>query len=252
LSEANINAIYSTETHRTKETAEPLADFLKLKVNTYSSAQEVAEKVKREHAGQRILIVSHSGTVEDIIQQLNGDRKDCPVGEDYDNLCVVTLWNLGTTGVVNMNYGRPSNGLADLTVQSLTFKPAQPTTKDQIVFTAVIKNIGKERAFPSTLSFDIKGETKPNFVPALDANKTYSIQRTMQISLPGNYQTQVIVDVNKTVRESKTDNNSLTTSFRVSREPPSPRPCRSNEKCCEPIRTSKECGLCWPLNKPCP
>lgn len=76
LAEAEIEAIYSTPTKRTQETAEPLLNFLKLQIpqlsiESYRSAREVAEKVQREHAGQRLLIVSHSGPygVEAIINE---------------------------------------------------------------------------------------------------------------------------------------------------------------------------------------
>ncbi|MGK7896201.1 MAG: phosphoglycerate mutase family protein [Xenococcus sp. (in: cyanobacteria)] len=117
LSQAKIEAIYSTPTHRTKETAEPLLAFLKsqvpqLRIETYSSSREVAEKVKREHVGQRLLIVSHSGMVEDIINQLNGNPNACPIGDDYDNLCLVILDGSGETEVINLHYGTPSPGSA--------------------------------------------------------------------------------------------------------------------------------------------
>lgn len=110
LAEAKINTIYSTPTHRTKETAEPLLDFLKpqvpqLSIELYRSSREVAEKVKREHAGQRLLIVSHSPMVGKIIEQLNGDPNACPIGDDYDNLCVVILNGSGETEVLNLHYG---------------------------------------------------------------------------------------------------------------------------------------------------
>ncbi len=106
LSEAKIEAIYSTPTHRTKETAEPLADFLGLEV---ISTSNLAEKVE-EHTGQRLLIVSHSGPqgVEGIINELNGDPNACLIENDYDNLCLVILDGSGETEVINLHYGAPS------------------------------------------------------------------------------------------------------------------------------------------------
>ena len=121
LAEAKINVIYSTPTHRTKETAEPLAEFLDLEVTTLEVGpnvndfpRKVAEKVK-EHIGQRLLIVSHSGgslRIADIINELNGDPKACPIGGDYDNLCLVILDGSGETEVINLHYGAPSPGSA--------------------------------------------------------------------------------------------------------------------------------------------
>ncbi len=93
LAEAEIEAIYSTEYHRTQETAEPLLSFLKhqmpqLNIKPYSSSSEVAQKVQREHTGERLLIVGHSGPqgVAAIINELNGDPNACPISNDYDNL----------------------------------------------------------------------------------------------------------------------------------------------------------------------
>lgn len=121
LSQAKINAIYSTNTHRTKETAEPLLDFLKphipqLDIESYRSAREVAEKVKREHSGQRLLIVSHSDMVEDIIEQLNGNRNACPISNDYDNLCLVIIDSSDETEVIELHYGEPSSSFANLEI----------------------------------------------------------------------------------------------------------------------------------------
>ncbi len=123
LAEANIEAIYSTEYRRTQETAEPLLSFLKhqmpqLNIKSYSSSSEVAEKVKREYSGQRLLIVSHSGSqgVEAIINELNGNPNACPISKDYDNLCLVILSSSGETEVINLHYGAPSSGFANLEI----------------------------------------------------------------------------------------------------------------------------------------
>ena len=123
LAEAEIEAIYSTPTKRTQETAEPLLNFLKhqmpqLNIKPYSSSSEVAEKVKREHTGQRLLIVSHSGPqgVAAIIKELNGNPNACPISGDYDNLCQVILDSSGETEVINLHYGAPSSGFANLEI----------------------------------------------------------------------------------------------------------------------------------------
>lgn len=123
LAAAEIEAIYSTPTKRTQETAEPLLEFLKpqipgLDIKLYSSSSEVADKVKRDHTGQRLLIISHSGMLEEIINQLNGDREACPIsdGYDYDNLCLVILSSSGETKVINLHYGAPSSDFANLEI----------------------------------------------------------------------------------------------------------------------------------------
>ena len=106
LSEANIEAIYSTEFKRTQETAKPLADFLGLNVIT---TNDLAQKVAN-HTGKRLLLVSHSGPfgVEGIINELNGNPRDCSIDSDYDNLCLVIIDGSGATEVINLHYGDPS------------------------------------------------------------------------------------------------------------------------------------------------
>lgn len=122
LAEAKIEVIYATGYKRTQETANPLLEFLKtqlpgLDLKLYSSPREVADKVKLDHAGQRLLIVSHSGMVEEIINQLNGDRDACPISEmEFDNLCLVILSSSGETEVINLHYGAPSSGFANLEI----------------------------------------------------------------------------------------------------------------------------------------
>jgi len=57
---------------------------------------------------QVIFIVSHSGMVEQIINALGGDGNDCAIGDEYDNLCIVTIDGSGKTNVVNLQYGEQS------------------------------------------------------------------------------------------------------------------------------------------------
>lgn len=219
LKKAGIKAIYSTKCHRTWETAQPLSEALtpQLTINGYRSVNQLVDKVRSDHIGQRILVASHSGMVEDIISALNGDGDECRIENEFDNLCVVTLYDGDKAEVVNLQYGEPSNGLPDLIVASLTHSPAKPKTTDRITFTAVVKNIGRERAGPSTLSFRIGGETKGKMydVPALRPGETFTVKRQKTFSTAQNYRNTAIADVNNAVRESDENNNKRTDDFTV-------------------------------------
>lgn len=209
LKKANIEEIYSTNTHRTQETANPLSESLELSINPYISVAEIANKVQSDHIGQRILVVSHSGMVEAIIGSLNGDSDACIVGNEFDNLCVVKLYAEDNTEVINLQYGEPSNGSADLVVISLTHSPTNPKTTELITFTAVVKNIGHERAGPSTLSFRVGGETFPKMfdIPALTPDETFTAERELRLSVARRYRNTAIADVNNHVLELNENNN---------------------------------------------
>jgi broad specificity phosphatase PhoE len=217
LKKANIEAIYSTNTHRTQETAKPLSETLSLSLTPYLDVAEIANKLQIDHIGQRILVVSHSGMVEAIIGSLNGDTDACIIGNEFDNLCVVTFYNEGNTEVVNLQYGEPSNGDADLTVTSLTHSPTNPTTTDLITFAAVVKNIGNERAGPSTLSFRVGGETFPQMIdiPALTPNETLTAERKLRLSVARHYRNTAIADVDNHVLEMDENNNQRIDNYTV-------------------------------------
>ncbi|GAA6136926.1 hypothetical protein NBRC116583_06730 [Arenicella sp. 4NH20-0111] len=93
LSHANITRIYSSDYHRTQETAKPLADLLGLDVESYDPGQlvEFANTLK-EKTG-RILIVGHSNTTPDLTSLLSGKEIDAMNESEYDNLYQVVSVN---------------------------------------------------------------------------------------------------------------------------------------------------------------
>ena len=103
-------------------------------------------------------------------------------------------------------------------MESLTHSPAKPKTTDRITFTAVVKNIGRERAGPSTLSFRVGGETKAKMfdVPALGPGETSPpTVRRKTLRIAQNYRNTAIADVNNEVIELNEQNNKRTDNFTV-------------------------------------
>ena len=91
LMNKKIHYIFSTNTIRTKTTAQPLADHLGLKIETYKPIPDSAFINQLRLLKKNVLIVGHSNTVDDIVnmlcdkKEISGDLKD----SEYDNLFIV-------------------------------------------------------------------------------------------------------------------------------------------------------------------
>ena len=113
---AGVTAIYTTDTERARQTVQPLADLLKLdpliyNVGSPEQIREFATKLLRDHDGKEVLVVGHNSTVPQTIDALGGDSTSCSIGtayDEFDDLCIVTLYGPGTVKVVNLQYGKPS------------------------------------------------------------------------------------------------------------------------------------------------
>jgi broad specificity phosphatase PhoE len=91
LSLANITKIYSTEYHRTQETAKPLSDLLGVSVEPYNpeNLEAFAETLKTETGS--IVIVGHSNTTPSLAALLSGEEVDDMDESEYENLYQVVL-----------------------------------------------------------------------------------------------------------------------------------------------------------------
>jgi broad specificity phosphatase PhoE len=92
LSSKKIGLIYSTNTIRTKTTAQPTAAYFHLPIETYGPRPDSAFIKLLKTKKKNVLIVGHSNTVDDIVNMLCNEKK-VPGDLDesvYDNLFVVT------------------------------------------------------------------------------------------------------------------------------------------------------------------
>ncbi len=91
LRDAAVSVIYVTQYRRSVQTAEPLAELLKLQP-TVVQADDITRLVtmiRDTDANQAVLVVGHSNTVPDIISLL-GCRESVELAtEEYDNLFIV-------------------------------------------------------------------------------------------------------------------------------------------------------------------
>jgi 2,3-bisphosphoglycerate-dependent phosphoglycerate mutase len=89
LKNAGIEAIYSTSTKRTMQTGEPLAKALNLNIQVYDPKDSTFAEVLRQ-PGKKILVVGHSNTVPELLNQLTGTEAYQP-NDHYGDLWVLTI-----------------------------------------------------------------------------------------------------------------------------------------------------------------
>ena len=100
-----VDAVYSTDTKRTKRTARPTAKALNLSVVIYGQlTKEWFERIKSKHRGQVVLIVGHSNTAGRIVNGLGGEGDFSMSDDEYENLFVVSTGE-GTSKVVRLKFG---------------------------------------------------------------------------------------------------------------------------------------------------
>ena len=86
-----IGYVYSTNTIRTKSTAEPTASYFNLPIQTYGPRPDTAFMAFVKAKKKNTLIVGHSNTIDDLVNMLCGKKViegDLPE-TDYDNLFTV-------------------------------------------------------------------------------------------------------------------------------------------------------------------
>jgi broad specificity phosphatase PhoE len=90
LQKENIKHIYSTNFIRTKSTAQPLADVIHVPIEIYDP-KDSSFVSKLKSLDGNVLIVGHSNTIDDLVNELSGKKEingDLPDSE-YGDLFVV-------------------------------------------------------------------------------------------------------------------------------------------------------------------
>jgi broad specificity phosphatase PhoE len=97
LSKASVDAVYSTNFKRTRNTVTPLATAKSLTVNTYNSMKAAdLEALLTKHKGGTIVIAGHSNTIPEIANVLIGENKfDQFADDDYGNILVISVQQIG-------------------------------------------------------------------------------------------------------------------------------------------------------------
>lgn len=92
LRDARITAIYVSEFQRTAETAQPLADLLKLPLVRTAAADSAGllGKLRASDPHARVLIVSHADRLPTLLRDLGYGQEITMATGQYDDLFVVT------------------------------------------------------------------------------------------------------------------------------------------------------------------
>ena len=109
LKNEKFAGIFSTNYHRTRQTAAPTAERLGLEVAVYPPADfnSLATRIKSDFSGKSVLVVGHSNTVLEIVEALGAKRPLPELSEeDYDYLFKVRINEEGTAEVSTMNLGK--------------------------------------------------------------------------------------------------------------------------------------------------
>ena len=106
LNKKGITTIYSTNTVRTRSTAEPLRMAKQINIQSYGPRPDAAFINQLKQSKGNTLIVGHSNTVDDIVNGLCGQQllNDLPDAA-YDNLFIVTN-NNGKFELKQEKYGK--------------------------------------------------------------------------------------------------------------------------------------------------
>jgi broad specificity phosphatase PhoE len=102
-----LDAIYVSDTLRSRMTAAPLAERLGLVpiVDGSDQPKGLVRRVLKENSGKRVIIVGHVNTVPEIVALLS-DRSDIPKMDerDFGAMYVVTVPRIGHANLVRLNY----------------------------------------------------------------------------------------------------------------------------------------------------
>lgn len=90
LANKNINQIFSTNTLRTKSTAQPLSDAINIPIQTYDPRDTVFINNIKLNSKGNVLIIGHSNTVDDIVNRflMRQELTDLPESQ-YGDLFIV-------------------------------------------------------------------------------------------------------------------------------------------------------------------
>jgi broad specificity phosphatase PhoE len=91
LKDAGVTAIYTSESQRTIQTAEPLTQALQIesKIIPRRDIDSLLERLRTQHVDGRVLIISHSLTIPHVLKALGHLEEVIIERTEYDRLFVI-------------------------------------------------------------------------------------------------------------------------------------------------------------------
>jgi phosphohistidine phosphatase SixA len=109
LGPSGIEAIYHSHFTRSRQTAQPLAAHLPgIATKQIDEALEIKNNILANHVGKAVLVIGHSDTVPELINQLSGGHMPVMNDSEFDNLFIVTVLGIGKARVTSLKYGEPT------------------------------------------------------------------------------------------------------------------------------------------------
>lgn len=112
LAGISINAIYSTQYNRTRQTVQPLAAAKGIVISEYATSKpynQLVNEILTANRGKVVVIVGHSNTVPEILKVLSDNSFSVNISESqYDNLFVVNLPDSLKPTIIPLKYGKPT------------------------------------------------------------------------------------------------------------------------------------------------
>lgn len=94
LGNVRFDAVYSTNYHRTIETAQPTANKNNLEITKYDPNAVDSESFIKNNQGKNVLIVGHSNTIPAFVNAVIGQEKYKDIDDSQNgNLYIVTIIN---------------------------------------------------------------------------------------------------------------------------------------------------------------
>ncbi len=111
LCDADVNEIFVSDFVRTQETAQELATNMSLAPIIYSNSniQNIVQQIKTNYIGKTIVIVGHSNTVPQIINEFILGSPVINIDYEFHNLFVITLCGSYGENLLNLWYGNTPN-----------------------------------------------------------------------------------------------------------------------------------------------
>ncbi len=109
LGQTPVDAIFTTQYIRTRETARPLSERRKLEAividATDTHIKELAERIRTKHRNQTVVVVGHSNTVPAILAALGANNPPAIGDDEYDHLFVLNIREDNSAHLVSLRYG---------------------------------------------------------------------------------------------------------------------------------------------------
>ena len=109
LKDIPVTAVYSSDYHRTRQTAQPTAEANGLEITIYNPREIPfhAEEIFSQHPKGVILVVGHSNSTPNFINHILGETKVDPIDEtDYSNIFIVQASEIGTAEFMHFHFGK--------------------------------------------------------------------------------------------------------------------------------------------------